>query len=52
MVSVWSGLEKVTWKNGEYMQTDLRTDPDEIDPQPLADEHPPRAELFVFVDQV
>ena len=52
MVSTWSGLEKLTWKNGDYMHFDLNADPDEIDPQPLAEDHPLRGELSQFIGQV
>jgi hypothetical protein len=52
MVSRWSGHEKLTWKNGDYMLIDLNVDPQELDPKPLPDNHPLREEFSEFVDEV
>ncbi|HUT78371.1 MAG TPA: sulfatase-like hydrolase/transferase, partial [Polyangia bacterium] len=48
----WDGERKLFWKNGEFSVYDLKTDPREQSPSPLAADDPLRARFEAFVEQV
>lgn len=50
--ALWSGDQKLFWKNGTYSLFDLDDDPRERNPRPLAENHPLRDEFERFVTRV
>jgi hypothetical protein len=51
MTSLWlPDQEKLIWKTDEYLHVDLGSDPDELSPSPLSDDHPRRPDLLELSD--